>query len=122
MGDQRGWCVLGALTGAPPCSSQWKKDEATQAIICTILSASNTSLRRFALEKKKAFTEEQEEGGGRDLKKFGRERGKNKNGKNLDWRKTGGGWVSDWDKTEEYVQPAGTNNYLYGGEGERELT
>ncbi|XP_043090940.1 solute carrier family 17 member 7a isoform X2 [Puntigrus tetrazona] len=34
----------------------------------------------------------------------------------------GAGWVSDWDKTEEYVQPVGTNNYLYGGEGERELT
>uniref|UniRef100_A0A665UZK9 Solute carrier family 17 member 7 n=1 Tax=Echeneis naucrates TaxID=173247 RepID=A0A665UZK9_ECHNA len=34
----------------------------------------------------------------------------------------GGGWVSDWDKTEEYVQPAGTNNYLYGGQGDRELT
>ena len=34
----------------------------------------------------------------------------------------GGGWVSDWDKTEEYVQPTGTNNYLYGGEGDRELT
>lgn len=34
----------------------------------------------------------------------------------------GGGWVSDWDKTEEYVQPVGTNNYLYGGEGERDLT
>ncbi|KAK0150179.1 Vesicular glutamate transporter 1 [Merluccius polli] len=33
----------------------------------------------------------------------------------------GGGWVSDWDKTEEYVQPAGTNNYLYGGEERREL-
>uniref|UniRef100_A0A7N6BNS9 Vesicular glutamate transporter 1 n=1 Tax=Anabas testudineus TaxID=64144 RepID=A0A7N6BNS9_ANATE len=32
----------------------------------------------------------------------------------------GGGWVSDWDKTEEYVQPAGTNDYLYGGE--REVT
>lgn len=34
----------------------------------------------------------------------------------------GGGWVSDWDKTEEYVQPAGTNNYLYRGEMDRELT
>uniref|UniRef100_A0A8C2E2C0 Vesicular glutamate transporter 1 n=1 Tax=Cyprinus carpio TaxID=7962 RepID=A0A8C2E2C0_CYPCA len=34
----------------------------------------------------------------------------------------GAGWVSDWDKTEEYVQPVGTNSYLYGGEGERELT
>lgn len=34
----------------------------------------------------------------------------------------GGGWVTDWDKTEEYVQPAGTNNYLYGGGGDRELT
>lgn len=34
----------------------------------------------------------------------------------------GGGWVSDWDKTEEYVQPAGSNNYLYGGEGDREIT
>lgn len=29
----------------------------------------------------------------------------------------GGGWVSDWDKTEEYVQPAGTNSYLYEGGG-----
>ena len=28
----------------------------------------------------------------------------------------GGGWVSDWDKTEEYVQPTGTNNFLYGEE------
>uniref|UniRef100_A0A8C6LBF9 Vesicular glutamate transporter 1 n=1 Tax=Nothobranchius furzeri TaxID=105023 RepID=A0A8C6LBF9_NOTFU len=34
----------------------------------------------------------------------------------------GGGWVSDWDKTDEYIQPAGTNNYLYGDEGDRELT
>ncbi|TRY59805.1 hypothetical protein DNTS_035234 [Danionella cerebrum] len=34
----------------------------------------------------------------------------------------GAGWVSDWDKAEEYVQPVGTNRYLYGGEGERELT
>uniref|UniRef100_A0AAR2M3E8 Vesicular glutamate transporter 1 n=1 Tax=Pygocentrus nattereri TaxID=42514 RepID=A0AAR2M3E8_PYGNA len=34
----------------------------------------------------------------------------------------GGKWVSDWDKTEEYIQPAGTNSYLYGGEEERELT
>lgn len=29
----------------------------------------------------------------------------------------GGGWVSDWDKTEEYVQPAGTNSYQYEGGG-----
>uniref|UniRef100_A0A8C1Q4T3 Vesicular glutamate transporter 1 n=1 Tax=Cyprinus carpio TaxID=7962 RepID=A0A8C1Q4T3_CYPCA len=29
----------------------------------------------------------------------------------------GGSWVSDWDKTEEYVQPVGTNSFLYGGEG-----
>ncbi|XP_057178084.1 vesicular glutamate transporter 1 isoform X2 [Triplophysa rosa] len=28
----------------------------------------------------------------------------------------GGSWASDWDKTEEYVQPAGTNSFLYGGE------
>lgn len=28
----------------------------------------------------------------------------------------GGSWVSDWDKTEEYVQPAGTNSFLYRGE------
>ncbi|MEQ2236438.1 hypothetical protein ILYODFUR_012792, partial [Ilyodon furcidens] len=34
----------------------------------------------------------------------------------------GGGWVSDWDKTEEYIQPAGTNHYLHGGEGDREFT
>lgn len=25
----------------------------------------------------------------------------------------GGGWVSDFEKTEEYVQPEGTNSYLY---------
>uniref|UniRef100_A0A8C2D001 Vesicular glutamate transporter 1 n=1 Tax=Cyprinus carpio TaxID=7962 RepID=A0A8C2D001_CYPCA len=31
----------------------------------------------------------------------------------------GAGWVSDWDKTEEYVHPVGTNSYLYAGEGER---
>ena len=34
----------------------------------------------------------------------------------------GGGWVSDWDKTEEYVQPTGTNSYLYGGEDDRDLS
>lgn len=34
----------------------------------------------------------------------------------------GAGWVSDWDKSEEYVQPPGYNSYMYGGEGERELT
>ncbi|XP_056306712.1 vesicular glutamate transporter 1 [Danio aesculapii] len=31
----------------------------------------------------------------------------------------GGSWVSDWDKTEEYVQPVGTNSFLYGGEEDR---
>ncbi|KAK5881044.1 hypothetical protein CesoFtcFv8_021894 [Champsocephalus esox] len=34
----------------------------------------------------------------------------------------GGGWVSDWDKTEEYVQPEGTNNYLYEGGVDKKLT
>ncbi|XP_026114155.1 vesicular glutamate transporter 1-like isoform X2 [Carassius auratus] len=29
----------------------------------------------------------------------------------------GGSWASDWDKTEEYVQPVGTNSFLYGEEG-----
>nr|XP_023676960.1 vesicular glutamate transporter 1-like [Paramormyrops kingsleyae] len=33
----------------------------------------------------------------------------------------GGGWATDWNKTEEYVQPAGSNSYLYGREGERAL-
>lgn len=33
-----------------------------------------------------------------------------------------GTWVSDWDKTEELVQPPGTNSYLHGGEEDRELT
>uniref|UniRef100_A0A673YAT8 Vesicular glutamate transporter 1 n=1 Tax=Salmo trutta TaxID=8032 RepID=A0A673YAT8_SALTR len=33
-----------------------------------------------------------------------------------------GTWVSDWDKTEELVQPPGTNSYLYRGEEDRELT
>lgn len=69
VGDQRGRCVLGALTGAPLCSSQWKKkDEATQAIICTILSASNTSLWKFLL---KGFYRGRGRAG-RDLKTFWR--------------------------------------------------
>ncbi|KAF3700340.1 Vesicular glutamate transporter 1 [Channa argus] len=34
----------------------------------------------------------------------------------------GSGWVSDWDKSEEYVQPPGYNSYMYGGEVEKELT
>ncbi|KAK7118824.1 hypothetical protein R3I94_022356 [Phoxinus phoxinus] len=34
----------------------------------------------------------------------------------------GGSWASDWDKTEEYVQPVGTNSFLYGGEKDRGLT
>ncbi|XP_056119665.1 vesicular glutamate transporter 1 isoform X1 [Rhinichthys klamathensis goyatoka] len=34
----------------------------------------------------------------------------------------GGSWASDWDKTEEYVQPVGTNSFLYGGEEDRGLT
>ena len=32
----------------------------------------------------------------------------------------GAGWVTDWDKSEEYVQPPGHNSYMYGGE--KELT
>uniref|UniRef100_A0A3Q4GJK7 Vesicular glutamate transporter 1 n=1 Tax=Neolamprologus brichardi TaxID=32507 RepID=A0A3Q4GJK7_NEOBR len=34
----------------------------------------------------------------------------------------GSGWVTDWDKSEEYVQPPGYNSYMYGGEVEKELT
>ncbi|XP_041858452.1 solute carrier family 17 member 7a isoform X2 [Melanotaenia boesemani] len=34
----------------------------------------------------------------------------------------GAGWVTDWDKSEEYVQPPGYNSYMYGGEKEKELT
>lgn len=34
----------------------------------------------------------------------------------------GAGWVSDWDKSEEYVQPPGRNSYMYGEEEVRELT
>lgn len=34
----------------------------------------------------------------------------------------GSGWVSDWDKSEEYVQPPGYNSYMYGGEVEKKLT
>lgn len=34
----------------------------------------------------------------------------------------GDGWVADWEKSEEYVQPPGSNSYLYGGDVERELT
>uniref|UniRef100_A0A672MZZ1 Vesicular glutamate transporter 1 n=1 Tax=Sinocyclocheilus grahami TaxID=75366 RepID=A0A672MZZ1_SINGR len=33
----------------------------------------------------------------------------------------GGSWASDWDKTEEYVQPVGTNSFLYGGEGNERM-
>ena len=31
----------------------------------------------------------------------------------------GAGWVSDWDKTEEYVQPPGYNSHAVGEEEER---
>lgn len=36
----------------------------------------------------------------------------------------GGGatWASEWNKTEDYIQPEGTNSYLYGEQEERELT
>ncbi|MCJ8729084.1 hypothetical protein PDJAM_G00011870 [Pangasius djambal] len=34
----------------------------------------------------------------------------------------GASWASEWNKTEEYVQPDGANSYLYGGEEERKLT
>uniref|UniRef100_A0AAQ5ZF85 Vesicular glutamate transporter 1 n=1 Tax=Amphiprion ocellaris TaxID=80972 RepID=A0AAQ5ZF85_AMPOC len=34
----------------------------------------------------------------------------------------GAGWVTDWDKSEEYVQPPGYNSYMYGGEEEKTLT
>ncbi|XP_016327665.1 vesicular glutamate transporter 1-like [Sinocyclocheilus anshuiensis] len=33
----------------------------------------------------------------------------------------GGSWASDWDKTEEYLQPVGTNSFLYGGEGNERM-
>lgn len=35
----------------PPCSGQWKEKKTSQAIICTILSASNTSLWRSLLKR-----------------------------------------------------------------------
>lgn len=34
----------------------------------------------------------------------------------------GAGWVTDWDKSEEYVQPPGYNSYMYTGETETALT
>lgn len=34
----------------------------------------------------------------------------------------GSGWVTDWDKSEEYVQPPGRNSYIYEGNKEKELT
>uniref|UniRef100_A0A7N8YMP7 Vesicular glutamate transporter 1 n=1 Tax=Mastacembelus armatus TaxID=205130 RepID=A0A7N8YMP7_9TELE len=34
----------------------------------------------------------------------------------------GPGWVTDWEKSEEYVQPPGYNSYMYEREEERELT
>lgn len=31
----------------------------------------------------------------------------------------GAGWVTDWDKSEEYVQPPGYNSYMHeGGEAD----
>ena len=33
----------------------------------------------------------------------------------------GAGWATDWDKTEEYVQPQGYNSYLYEGGADRSL-
>lgn len=63
VGDRRGRRVLGALAGAPLCSSQCggkKKDEATtQAIICTILSASDTFAVDISLESR--WTEERDD-------------------------------------------------------------
>lgn len=34
----------------------------------------------------------------------------------------GAGWVTDWDKSEEYVQPPGYNSYMHSGGKEKELT
>ncbi|RVE69377.1 hypothetical protein OJAV_G00077100 [Oryzias javanicus] len=34
----------------------------------------------------------------------------------------GAGWVTDWDKSEEYVQPPGYNSYMHEGGKETELT
>ncbi|XP_019744140.1 vesicular glutamate transporter 1-like [Hippocampus comes] len=34
----------------------------------------------------------------------------------------GAGWVTDWDKSEEYVQPPGYNSYKCGGVEETKLT
>lgn len=44
------------------------------------------------------------------------------NGRGTGGGGAGPGWVSDWDKSEEYVQPPGYNSYMYGGEEEKELT
>lgn len=49
-GNQRGRCVLGALNRSTAVFQAVEKHEATQAIICTILSASNTMLWRLLLE------------------------------------------------------------------------
>lgn len=34
----------------------------------------------------------------------------------------GAGWVTDWDKSEEYVQPPGNNSYMHSGGKEKKLT
>lgn len=34
----------------------------------------------------------------------------------------GAGWVTDWDKSEEYVQPPGYNSNMYPGGKEKEVT
>lgn len=34
----------------------------------------------------------------------------------------GAGWVTDWDRSEEYVQPPGYNSYKCGGVEETKLT
>ncbi|XP_017317716.2 vesicular glutamate transporter 1 isoform X1 [Ictalurus punctatus] len=48
--------------------------------------------------------------------------GHSRDHKGVDLGGGGASFASEWNKTEEFVQPDGTNSYLYGGEEERELT
>ena len=65
VGDQRGRCVLGALTGAPPCSSQWKNMKQRRLLFAPYLVPPTPRCGECSW---KAFMEEQE-GKERDLEK-----------------------------------------------------
>lgn len=65
VGDQRGRCVLGALTGAPPCSRQWKNMKQRRLLFAPYLVPPTPRCGDCSW---KAFTKEREGGDGLEKK------------------------------------------------------